>query len=410
MKKILMIMNSTLGGAAHGSFRWLSALQHQNVFDVSWVASKGVVSDRGVIASEWPSLTGTFACRVLRRLCRCSTVVRKAEIRKNENEVLSVVRRTRPDAISLQNIHRYMSFGLVERLPKDIPIVWTLRDMWLLTGHCWYSMDCEKYLGGCPMPCPQKDEWWGLLRPTDREWQRRDRFIRENAHRLIIAAPSRWLAELAKKRFGGVVRVEWIPNTVETDIFRPIQDRAAVRRSLELPEDERIVMASAVSLDEPRKGIRYLFEALDSIRNQGRPVRLLLVGATHAGAPTYGVTCVGSIRDKALLNLYYNAADVFVLPSLADNMPNTLVEALAAGTPSVVFDVGGCPEVVRDGETGFVARAGDVDSLRDCLLKVISQESGAPLEMRIRCRGVAETEYALHLQGKRYAELFSELL
>ena len=117
----------------------------------------------------------------------------------------------------------------------------------------------------------------------------------------------------------------------------------------------------------------------------------------------------GLIHDEELLNLWYNVADVFVLPSMADNLPNTLLEASAAGTPSVVFDTGGCAEIVRDGETGFVVEKGDVAALADRVLRVLTMPEAPIRTMQARCRSVAESEYGLVLQARRYAALFDAL-
>jgi glycosyltransferase involved in cell wall biosynthesis len=103
--------------------------------------------------------------------------------------------------------------------------------------------------------------------------------------------------------------------------------------------------------------------------------------------------------------MYYNAADVFVSSSLAENLPNVLVEACAAGTPSVAFDVGGCGEIVRDGENGFLAKSGDSSDLARCIAGVLGMVPARRQEMRLNCRRIAEAEYGLDRMVSRYESL-----
>ena len=118
-----------------------------------------------------------------------------------------------------------------------------------------------------------------------------------------------------------------------------------------------------------------------------------------------GWRLAGTIEDERLLNLYYNAADAFALPSLEDNLPNTLLEAMAAGTPCVTFDVGGCGEVVKEGVTGYTARAGDAADLADRVVQILSASSEERDAMALACRERAVKCYALSVQAHRYADL-----
>jgi glycosyltransferase involved in cell wall biosynthesis len=116
------------------------------------------------------------------------------------------------------------------------------------------------------------------------------------------------------------------------------------------------------------------------------------------------------VRDERLMNLYYNAADVFVLPSLADNLPNAALEAAAAGTPCVTFGVGGCAEAVLDGTTGFVAGRGDAAALAEGISRIISMRGGERQAMRAKCRECAVDRFAPSMQAARYVRIFEELL
>jgi glycosyltransferase involved in cell wall biosynthesis len=230
-------------------------------------------------------------------------------------------------------------------------------------------------------------------------------------HRLRFVAPSQWLVRCIRERFGGDVIAECIPNTVDLDVFKPVP-MAAARQALGLPEEIRILLVGAQAVDDERKGARYLSAAVQTLHDQGRNDTMVLAFGNRCSRGAVGGNWrfLGPILDERMLNLCYNAADVFVLPSLADNLPNTLVEAVAAGTPSVTFDTGGCPEVVRDGETGFVARCGDSANLAACIERVLALGPEERLALRQSCRKVAEREYALNFQAEKYARLFEDLL
>jgi glycosyltransferase involved in cell wall biosynthesis len=284
--------------------------------------------------------------------------------------------------------------------------------MWPLTGGCAYAYECEKFMIGCPSPCPREAEYQRLMdEPTDREWLARERFFASPARRIALVAPSRWMAGCARRRFGERLRVEVVPNGLDTDVFRPIGDRAVARQALGLPLETGIALAGVDYLPDPRKGMDRLEAAWPRVRAAlGERCRLVVFGAAGGGRslPADWLT-VGRVRDERLLNLFYNAADVYVLPSLADNLPNTLVESVAAGTPCVAFDVGGCGEVVRPGRTGYLAANLTSESLAEALLAALQATPEERRRVSASCREVALGEYRLDLQARRYLALFGEL-
>jgi glycosyltransferase involved in cell wall biosynthesis len=200
-----------------------------------------------------------------------------------------------------------------------------------------------------------------------------------------------------------------IPYSVETDTCCVLPDRTVVRRALGLEEEVYWVLTVADDTSDPRKGIPLLEEALKGMRTaRNRPVKALAVGGGRTET-SGNVLRIARVSDSRLLSLYYNAADVLVLPTLADNLPNVLIEGIATGTPCVAFDTGGCRDVVRDGVTGFLARPESVENLRECVLRILNAERGDAENLRASCRRVAETEYSLDRQGAAYLELFNKV-
>ena len=316
------------------------------------------------------------------------------------------------DVVQLYNTHGgYFSHSVLGVASRRKPFVWRLSDMWPLTGHCCYSYDCDRWTTGCGA-CPLLADDPALK--TDRTallWRMKQRiYARAN---VTLVAPSRWIAGLAKQSpLVGHWPVEMIPNGLDLSVFRPIS-RAAAREVLGLPQDEQVVLFSSVETHAYRKGGTFVTEAVNMLKGKTRkPFRLLVAGnrarewETAVGVP---VTAVDMVKDDQLLATLYSAADVFVHPALADNLPNGVLESLACGTPVVAFDVGGVGEAVRPMETGYLARCKDAADLAQGMARLLDDPE---LRRRLsgRCREIAEAEYDMGLQAKRFEELYRTVI
>jgi glycosyltransferase involved in cell wall biosynthesis len=239
--------------------------------------------------------------------------------------------------------------------------------------------------------------------------RKRDVLRRVQRSRLTVVSPSRWLAEETRRSalfHDFDVRV--IPNGIDPTEFRPM-DRMEARRRLNLPGRARIVLFVADLVVDRRKGLRLLLKAFHELRDV--PDLLLVTlgrGGSDAATP-HATRHLGSLHDSEDLRAAYSAADVFAIPSLQDNLPNTILESMACGTPVVGFDAGGVPEAVVDGTSGLLAPTGDFVALADALQRVLGdRELQATLSRQARMR--VEREYALALQAQRYASLYQEIL
>jgi glycosyltransferase involved in cell wall biosynthesis len=310
----------------------------------------------------------------------------------------------RADIVQLHNLHgSYFSFTALPALSRRRPVVWLLHDQWAMTGHVAYSLDCERWRIGCGQ-CPYLEEYPRLKRDTTSSlWKLKRRVYSRS--RLTLVVPSRWLLELVQaspllRRF----RVRHIPNGIDTRTFAPAP-RGEARTRLGLPQERRIVFFAAADLEERRKGLHLLSEAL---RRLERPPLLVVAGR---GEVDRGVEArsLGPVGDEAVLADAYRAADLFAVPTLADVLAQTAQESIACGTPCISFDRGGVTEVVRHLETGYQAPFARVDELARGLETLLGdQELLARLSQR--CREVAEREYSVDLQVRRYVELYEEVL
>lgn len=322
----------------------------------------------------------------------------------------SRIARERPDVVHLHWIAD--GFAGIESLRRIArPMVWTLHDSWAFTGGCHVPGECFRYRESCGR-CPLL----GSTREQDlsrRVWERKR--TAWNGLPLTLVTPSRWLADCARSSslLSGV-RCEVIPNGLDLERFRP-GSHADARRSLDLPEDARIVLFGGVhAMSDPNKGWPALLEALRALADGPAHRNLLLVvfGASEIPPPAaipVPARSVGVIGDEETLVSLYRAADVFVAPSRQENLPNTVLEAAACGTPSVAFHAGGFPDLVVHEESGYLARPFDPQDLARGIAWVLGDEPRRrALSERAR-RHVEERNDILKVAG-RYVALYREVL
>lgn len=315
------------------------------------------------------------------------------------------------------NLHWMAEFQSVETiaalLDLDKPVVWTLHDENAFTGGCHYTGGCKKYQTGC-FECSQLRE--------DRHHIPFNHFsnkISQWGNRLVLVAPSRWLADCAKKsRIFSKCRVEVIPNALETDIFKPTPKREAKRKQ-GLPPESIVLLFGAHTANEKRKGFHHLIKAMEYCLHHSRikqmaarkQIKIVTFGPPQGELKNLGfdIECVGYIKDNAKLARIYSAADIFVLPSLEDNLPNTMLEAMACGTPVVGFDIGGLPDMIKNGVTGYLAPHFNNRQLGGFLISLILHHKKREF-MSGECRKLIEAEYRLDNQAGKYLNLFQELI
>jgi len=318
------------------------------------------------------------------------------------------------DVVQLYNTHGgYFSHTSLPLLSALKPIVWRLSDLWPITGHCTYTIECGMPYEDHRGSCVHISDYPQLTRDsTDFLW-RTKRWLYAHS-RLTIVAPSRWIAEIVKKspllgRFPLVI----IPNGLDIETFKPIP-KGEARRFFSLDPHALVILFSAHSLLDKRKGGVYLEEALKKIVAQEsfQNVTVLLMGKDASSCPVPPILrkhVIDLISDDTVLAKAYAAADVFVLPTLADNLPNGALESMACGTPVITFRVGGVPEAVRHMETGYLAAVHSSDDLARGINLLLGDRQ---LRERLgnNARRVALAEYTLTLQAQRYLQLYEHIL
>ncbi len=261
-------------------------------------------------------------------------------------------------------------------LQSGKPVVWTMHDQWPYTAICHYARTCEHYLEVCHA-CPQ------LLYPRNSDISRRVFEKKQHVYAcgsLTFVGPSQWICDFAhKSRLTRGHQILHIPNTYDANIFHPA-DNAEARRHHRLPQQGLLLLFACQKISDERKGLSLLLQALSSNTLQALQGQLsiVVVGQVRelsSAAIPFPIHALGYIRGDAEMAALYQAVDLFVTPSLEDNLPNTIMEAMACGTPCVGFRVGGIPEMIDHEDSGYVARYRDVEDLAQGIVYALDPQN-----------------------------------
>ena len=298
----------------------------------------------------------------------------------------------------------------IDELEK--PVVWTFHDSNAFTGGCHVRYSCENYFKECGF-CP-------LLKLSGKDdishktWLRKKKaYSKLNCH---IVAPSRWMANSVKlSSLMGFREVSVIPNTIETNVFKPYV-KADAKKILKINPDKFVLMSGFMpSKNDKHKGTSYLIDALNDLAN--RPgiikenIELIIFGnKDNAEMPDFPfkTTFLGTIANDEHLAKCYSAADVFITPSLEDNLPNTVMESLACATPVVAFKTGGIPDMVKHLENGYLA---EYESSEDLATGIewLYHDENAP-DIQKEARRTILTQFSEAVIAEKHLLLYQSLI
>lgn len=309
------------------------------------------------------------------------------------------------DVVQLHWVAGMLDFSALSEMLNGKPCVWTMHDMNAFTGGCHYNWECRKFETGCGA-CT-------LLNSTD---------TRDISHLAIqakqagysqailtLVSPSEWLAAEARKSLiGQSCDVQVIANGFPLNVFQPY-DRNSIRLEMGIALDRPVVLFGCDSLANPRKGFRYLMDAARILQQDGGISPLFcFFGHMPPNLAFPGDSMpLGNISDPNMLAAMYSMADVFVITSLQDNLPNVVPECLACGTPVAGFSIGGIPDMIQHQRTGYLVDNIAASELAQGIRWTLENTNSA---MRMRCRLFAESRFALDIQSSKYEALFHDLL
>lgn len=306
------------------------------------------------------------------------------------------------DIVNLHWVANFVDYKSFFETNKK-PIVWTLHDMNPFTGGEHYE---EKYLGidklGFPIKRNISDEELRIEKKnTDIKIQALSKI-----DNLTIVAPSKWLADEARKsKVFKDKLVYYIPYGLDSEIYTP-RDKVYSREILGMPKEKKVILFVADSIDNNRKGFVFLKRAFEQLLDQN--LVLCAIGSKNSElASIESIYELGPILDERLMSIAYSAADVFVIPSLMDNLPNTVLESLMCGTPVIGFPVGGISDMIQDGENGYLTADISVDSLMETMKKFLANPDHFE---RHSIRKNAVNKYDESVQSQKYIDLFNSIL
>ncbi len=265
-------------------------------------------------------------------------------------------------------------------------IVWTMHDMWPFTGICHHAGTCSNFHTSC-------GNCFYLKNPSKNDLSHKifnEKQAVYSKGQITFVACSKWLKNLAiKSPLTNRHKVVSIPNPIDTEKYQP-KNKLLAKKEFDLPTDRKIILFAAAKASDKRKGIDYLIEASRLL--QDKKVTFLIAG-TNAEAITEQLTVpfknVGYIAPDKMPEVY-NAADMFVTPSLQENLPNTIMEAMACGTPCVGFNIGGIPEMIAHKTTGYVAEYKNAQDLADGIAWCLFEADAEMLSANAREKVLSE--------------------
>lgn len=416
--RILIVNTSELnGGAAVASNRLVAALNNNGEKAKMLVRDKSsenisVVKIPGKVSAKWHFLWERL--RVFMALHFRKEHLWEIDIANAGTDITSLPEFKEADIIHLAWINQGMlSLGNIDKIVKSgKPIVWTMHDLWPATAICHYARGCTSFKTGCNncklLPGGGSDKDLAF-----KVWNKK-KSVYKNSNIHFVTC-SRWLENQTKS--SGLLEnmsVTSIPNPIDTNIFSP-QDKTEAKKALGLPADKKVILFVAQKVTDERKGAHCLIEALQKLKNENPEVAENCVVALLGGhaeelveqisIPTYPLGYFSGDKNIAAV---YNAADVFVLPSMEDNLPNTLMEALACGVPCVGFYVGGIPEMIDHNKNGYVAKAGDTSDLKEGIKWILSDADSK--ELRSACITKVTRCYSQQSVSLKYVEVYSSVM
>jgi len=421
---ILMFSSYDLsGGAARAAYRLHETFRRNGHRSELIVRQKKSVDDNVYRAApplfkrNWlVDIQRTVPCLRRGRLPRLGT---KFNVDRPPFLSKKVLFRFPPDAfdfLCLAWINDFLSIKMIRALYDHYrrPLLWILMDQEPVTGGCHYSQGCDGFKKQCGC-CPQLESR-READPSRTIWQRKRSYL--SGLPIIFVAPTTWTAERVRESSlysGNAVRS--IPLVIDSDVFRPFnRDRA--RGILGLPLHKKIIFFGAFSLAEPRKGMSYLIRALENlavmlrVQDLGFTAQdlLLLIGG-QSRAPLlnslpFGYKHLGYIRDDKILARAYQAADVFVSPSIEDAGPMMIPEAMMCGTPVVAFPTGGAPDLIQTMKNGYLAADRDSADMAKGLSAIL--RSAIAPDLGKNASAAARQRHSSEAVMRLYADLFEE--
>lgn len=416
MKVLFVNTNDTNGGAARAALRIMRGVQQHGVEALVFVKYKNSQTEDVVPLSQFvPS-------GILFRFCDwIATKIKNQwqhykwhpykQTKQNlyfsdlrSTRIHSALQRMDYDIVHLHWVNnRFLGINELKKIHK--PIVWTLHDSWPFTGICHVPYDCKHYenhCGTCPMlgSKKEKDLAYEVFAKKMSAYKDLD---------LHIVTPSRWLFENVKRSaLFGSFPITIIPNCVDTELYLPM-DKSDARKQLGLNPDKKYLLFGAMqATTDKNKGFKSLLDALKNISSTN--IELIVYGSDE-NLEKYAIPLpyrsIGYVQDDTTMALLYNAADVTIVPSLSENLSNTIMESLSCGTPVVGFAIGGNRDLIDHKCNGYLAKEKDSEDLAKGIKWCLNHNAEVALSKNAREKVM--NNYTIDIVSKQYIQLYQSL-
>jgi len=410
MKTLLINTSDVRGGAARASYRLHQGLEQAGINSTMLVQDKRS-TDISVNGPKLIGWKGVGVNYIFRYIVDKLPLLLYPKYQKTvwspqwlPNKIHTKINRLCPDIVHFHWIcDGFVPIQEVAKIKQ--PLIWTLHDMWPFTGGCHYNGTCDRYMYECGK-CPQL----GSDKEKDLShwvWSRKKKYW-ENLD-ITVVTPSRWLANCARSSsLFKDKKIEVIPNGLDLQKFKPI-DKSKAKEDLNLPVDKNLILFGAMnSIKDKRKGFQYLKSAINVLSEDLAFEAIVFGNSGKDSLLNIPINYMGNFPDNMLTKLY-SAADVFVAPSVQDNLPNTIMESLACGTPSVAFDIGGMSDMIVHKENGYLAKPFNSVDLARGIEWIVKQDQ----RKKVLCgnsRKYVEKNFELKYIAKKYIDLYSQML
>ena len=366
MRVLIVNTSERTGGAAVAANRLMKALNNNGAKAKMLVRDKDTEALTVVPLPQSPRLRWHFLWERLVVFCRLHFSRQhlfEVDIANAGSDITRLPEFQEADVIHLHWINQGMLSlkGIQKILRSGKPVVWTMHDIWPATALCHVTLGCERFTTQCTH-CRLLPGGGSSNDFSTTIWQRKQQMLAKG--NIYFVACSRWLASEAKRSalLKGQ-KITSIPNPIDTRIYKRGNKQEA-RRRLGLPLDKKLILFASQRVTNVNKGMDYLTEACRQLQVADAAVVILGGHAeevvSQLSLETYPL---GYVNEEKRIVDVYQAADVFVLPSLSENLPNTIMEAMACGVPCVGFKVGGIPEEIDHRQNGYVAEYRNAEDL-----------------------------------------------
>ena len=311
------------------------------------------------------------------------------------------------DIVHCHNLHtNYFNLTALTKIAAIKPVVWTFHDMWPITAHCAHSFDGKLKESGF-FTCPSLDIYPPIAWHNEKYLETKKTKIYANSN-LNIVTPSKWLADKVSQSILKDKPLSVIYNGIDTSIFKP-WGKQKCRQELGLPIEKRIVLVVAKGgQSNPWKGGKYAQMALEALKGDPGVLFVDLGGDTNETIDNTKI--VSFVESRDLLAKYYSAADVLLYPSIADNCPLVVLEAMACGLPVVSFNTGGIPELVEHKINGYIAEYKNINDLKSCLEYLLNLPPQETEKMRQYSADKALAEFTSEKMADQYIKVYEDIL